>query len=141
MNKNSEHKHLKRPEVDLTDSLLRPLLKAKNSIEHYYEELEIYEESCERKLTEILGLLGITAKVKTDRYSLPYQRELVYNVTKDEMISNTYRFERVARQITRELLNERVYKLRFYLFINIITNEGLARIEYRFRYHQNLNEQ
>ncbi len=141
MNDNSEHKNLKRPEVDLTDSLLSPLLKAKISIEHYYEELEIYEELCERKLTEILGLLGITAKVKTDRYSLPYQREVVYSVTKDEMISNTYRFERVAREITRELLNERVYKLRFYLFINIITNEGIARIEYRFRYHQNLNEQ
>jgi hypothetical protein len=105
MHERINNNDIARPEVKLTDSILKPLVRGEISNEQYMEAIVGFEKHCERKLADILSRLGISATVKTDRYSLPYQRELIYTVTKDEVISNTYRFERVAREITRELLS------------------------------------
>ncbi len=129
---------MERPEVDLNLSILFPLLghsKKVHTQEKYVEKIEEFERKCEKSLIETLGKLSIQGTVKTDPYSLPYTDEVVVTLKGESYLSGPYEFHRVARQIVKKLLEENVYKVRFYMFINVLPMGLLGKVEYKFRYY------
>ncbi len=128
---------MERPDVDLNDGILTPLIGFDGDHVKYISAIYGFERSCERKLIETFTRIDIRGLVKTDPYSLPYTKEIVAFFGRDEFRSHPYTFRRAARIIIKDLLNGDMYKVRFYLFINVITKENIfaSGVEYRFRYY------
>ncbi len=126
-----------RPDVDLNDGILTPLIGFDGDQIKYISAIHEFERSCERKLIETFSLVNICGLVKTDPYSLPYNKEIVVFFGRDEYRSHPYIFRRAARYIVKQLLEEDMYMVRFYLFINVLTKKNIftSGVEYRFRYY------
>jgi hypothetical protein len=129
---------------NLNHSIVHPLIgwEEQNKTEvNYIKTIEKFERDCEKSLIETLSRVGTDATVKTDPYSLPYNEELVITLNGESYLNGPYEFYRIARKIVREVLEKNLYKLRFYMFIEVITpqNAGLlgalGQVKYSFRYH------
>ena len=122
---------------NLEKLILQPLLGNTNITEaKYCKEIEAFEKKCEASLINTLSRLDINATVKTDRYSLPYQKEIPVQLGGESYMNGPYEFYRVARKLVKELLNENVYKIRFYILIDVDTESGLmGKLIYKFRYY------
>jgi hypothetical protein len=106
------------------------------SEENYLKKLISFEEKCEKSIIETLAKLDIQAKVKADRYSLPYQEEVEVVLNGESYLNGPFEFFRVARKIVKVLLDKNVYKIRFYFFINLEEgNMGFGKVNYKFRYY------
>jgi len=125
-------------------SIVGPLLghKDKNRTEeNYLKEIEKFERGCEKSLKELFGRLSINSLVKTDPYSLPFNNEVVVTLRGESYMNGPYEFHRVARKIVKELLDKNIWKLRYYMYINVVTPEtknfldAWGSVEYRFRYY------
>lgn len=122
--------------------------------ENYLIQMYQLEKACEKFLVDILRKLDFQASVKTDKYSLPYQKEIDHTIVATSILNDAFDFHRVARPILKELLKEDAHKLRFYMFINVIEyyrdlsgilpllgkerssfNVDFGAVEYRFRYY------
>jgi hypothetical protein len=129
---------MERPETNLNLSILFPLFghtKKSNTQEKYIKKIEEFERKCEKSLIETLGKLNIDGSVKTDPYSLPHTDEVIVTLKGESYLNGPYEFHRVARQIVKELLEKNVYKIRFYMFINVLPMGLMGKVEYRFRYY------
>ena len=128
---------IERPETNLNLSILFPLLvhRKTKTQERYIKKIEDFERKCEKSLMETLSKLGIDGTVKTDPYSLPHTDEVVVTLKGESYLNGPYEFHRVARQIVKELLEKNVYKIRFYMFINVLPMGLMGKVEYRFRYY------
>ena len=105
------------------------------SEENYLKKLIAFEQGCEKSVIGTLSKINIKATVKQDRYSLPFQKEINVTLNGESYMNGSYEFYRVARPIVKQLLNENVYKIRFYLFINLEEgNFGFGKVSYKFRY-------
>ncbi len=101
--------------------ILRPLLEGeKPSEENYLKKIYKFERESEKFLKELLWKINIDALVKTNPYSLPYQKELVYKLGYESWLNEPYRLSRITRNIANELLAENIYSIRFYMFINVV---------------------
>ena len=126
-----------RADVDLNDGILTPLIGFDGNQIKYKSAIENFERSCEKKLIDAFSIVNICGLVKTDPYSLPYNKDIVVFFGRAECRSYPYIFRRVVRHIIKKLLEEDIHKVRFYLFINVITKENIlaSGVEYRFRYY------
>ena len=117
------------------------------SEENYLKKIAEFERSCEKSLIETFNSVDIRGMVKTDPYSLPYTEEILVTLNGESYMNGPYEFYRVARRIVKELLAKDVYRLRFYMYINVVTPDAtpesslgekirasFGKIEYRFRY-------
>lgn len=123
---------------NLNSSILRPLLgwePKKQNEKNYIKQIQKFERDCEKSLIETFSRIGINAIVKSDPYSLPYNQELVVNLNGESYLNGPYEFYRVARKIVSEVLEKDLYKVRFYMLIDVDTNRFLGRVTYKFRYH------
>ena len=135
---------LEREIPDFKLMTLRPLVghikKDEYTDELYLEKITEFEKKCEQKLIELFPKIDIAGTVKTDRYSLPYKSEITKILYGESYLNGPYEFERVQREIIKQLLNQNVYQLRFYMFINIIDTKRhpfdvFGSVEYKFRYY------
>lgn len=115
---------LEREEKELTPAL-------------YLSRIEAFERKCEQTLIETLRRLHIKASVKTNRYSLPYKEEVLVILPGESFLNAAFNLTRVTRVVARDLLNRDLYKVRFYLHINVVEDPAysLGKVEYRFRYY------
>lgn len=126
---------------NLSKSILFPLFghNAKNQTkENYINQIENFERKCEKSLIETLSGLLIHATVKTDPYSLPYTNECVVTLNGESYMNGPYEFYRVARKFVKELLDKNVYKIRFYILVDVDSEAGvfkLGTVTYRLRYY------
>lgn len=123
---------------NLNSSILHPLLgwePKKQNEKNYIKQIQKFERDCEKSLIETFSRIGINAIVKSDPYSLPYNQELVVNLNGESYLNGPYEFYRVARKIVSEVLEKDLYKVRFYMLIDVDTNRFLGRVTYKFRYH------
>jgi hypothetical protein len=120
------------------NTLTRFLFKLNDDIneESYNFKIQNLERNCEKSLIETLARLNIKAIVKTDPYSLPYNKEIVVTLHGESYLNGAFEFFRVARKIVKELLNQDIYKTRFYLFIDIKDGGIFGSVEYKFRYYE-----
>jgi hypothetical protein len=130
---------------DLSKSICVPLLgpKGKRTEENYLKKIEKFERDCEKSFIETLSRIGTDATVKTDPYSLPYTDEVIITLYGESYMNGPYEFYRVARSFLKEVLEKNLWKVRFYIKIDIVTqNEPdyttplfMGRIDYRLRYY------
>lgn len=115
-------------------------------LHHFMGDLKEYlpklEVELEEKIIEFISQVGIQSSVKTDRYSLPYTNEIVFDLGYESYINGMYELERILRPITKELLEKDVHKIRFYVFIETYDKNyrGLLGLpgcgfKYHFRYY------
>lgn len=118
-------------------------LKKERTEENYLKEIEKFERDCEKSLIKTLSKIGTQASVKTDPYSLPYTDEVTVTLYGESYMNGPYEFYRVARKFLKEVLDKNLWKVRFYILIDIVTEKGpeepqpffMGKIIYRFRYY------
>jgi hypothetical protein len=121
--------------------LLGPRDRENTTEEVYIEKIEAFERKCEESLIETLGKVNINGFVKTDRYSLPYNNEIIVELRGESYLNGAYEFYRVTRKIVKELLEKDLYKVRFYIYVDVIIPEkrtllnSYGSVKYHFRYH------
>ena len=109
-------------------------------LEGFFDRLE---KQFEKELITLFYQVGIHAKVKTDKYSLPHQGEVVIKLMRESYINAMYEQSRIFRPILKEMLDKNAGKIRFYLhietyddkrtgFLGAITGTGF---KYSFRYY------
>lgn len=105
----------------------------------YDQKIVDFEKKCEQSLIETLGKIGVRASVKSDRCSLPYKEELLVTLNGESYLNGPFEFHRVAKKIVKEILDKNLYKVRFYMYINLVEGkelwESFGKVEYRFRYY------
>ena len=104
----------------------------------YIEFIEEFEKKCEQRFINLLKEVSIIGSVKTDRYSLPFQHEVSKILPGESYLNGAFEFHRVAGDFLLPLLQEKEYKIRFYIFIDIIDRSGVFQmqaVKYRFRYY------
>ncbi len=112
-------------------------------------DLDVYfgtlESKWEAELIELFSKLNITASVKTDKYSLPHQGEVIVTLMKESYINGMFERHRIFRPIIQEMLNKDAFKIRFYFHIETYSSPTKPRtmfealswgggIKYSFRY-------
>jgi len=117
----------------LSDSIRKAAPEDKQEV--FEEAVKRFERKCEKSLIETFQRVNIVATVKSDPYSLPFQKEIVTILQGESYMNGAFEFYRVARKVVKQLLNEDVRKIRFYLYVVFIPgNMGFGKVEYRFRY-------
>lgn len=105
------------------------------NLNDYFEKLET---ELENELTEFLYSIQISSSVKTDKYSLPFQDEVVIQLYSESYINGMFERDRIFRPIVKKLLELNAYKIRFYLHIETF-GDGMKLfghgIKYTFRYY------
>ena len=121
--------------------ILGPRDRENTTEEVYVEKIEAFERKCEESLIKTLSRINIVASVKTVPYSLPYNNEIVVELRGESYLNGAYEFHRVARKIVKELLEKDLYKVRFYMYIDVVIPEKrtllnpYGSVMYHFRYH------
>ena len=108
--------------------------------ESYNKFLEVRENNIEKKLKELFLSLDIRAITKTDRKSLPYNCEIKQKLVIPSYVNDGFRYDYIAREIVKEVLNKGMFKIRFYVDMNIIPHFPMGCVEYNFRYYEPFRE-
>ena len=131
---------------DFTKGLLIPQLNnlirkgKKIDLDDYMKFIKEFEIKCEHSLITLFDSLNIQSSVKTDRYSLPYKEEIISTIEGASNLDYAFTLNNITRDIVKELLDKKIYKLRFYLTVDaIIENDTedrhfFGRVVYKFRY-------
>ncbi len=112
----------------------------KYDAQSYLDAVTKFEIECEAKLKDLFRMIGIQSSVKRDRYSLPYKHEVVGEIEGTSYINYAYNIDNIARVFVKDLLDKNVSKIRFYLFVEVITEDEtmskryFGKVVYKFRY-------
>ena len=113
---------------------------AKYDSESYIMAITKFEIECERKLKDLFKKIGIQSSVKRDRYSLPYKYEVIGEIEGASFINYAFTLDNIARVFVKDLLDRNVTKIRFYLTVDVITEDEsmskryMGKVVYKFRY-------
>ena len=123
----------------LDAALLMPLYKYKEerTAENYEEKISNFERSIEKRFIELMAMMNVRAMVKTDPYSLPFNKEIKVTLRGESYINGSYEWQRVFQRVISEI-GTNWDKIRFYFFVEVSTdgNFGFGKVDYSFRYHQ-----
>jgi len=129
--------------INLCAQILHPLIgwdKEKHTEERYIEKIQDFERKVEKSLIETFKRIDIHGIVKTDPYSLPHKSEIKVTLRGESYLNGPYEIFRVVRPIIKQLLNENLYKIRFYVYIDVDTGGrfpfSMGEINYYFRYYE-----
>ena len=99
-----------------------------------------FEIECERKLKDLFKKIGIQSSIKSDRFSLPYTHEVTGEIEGQSYINYAFNLDNIARVFVKDLLDKNIHKIRFYLFVDVITEDETmnkrynGKVVYKFRY-------
>ncbi len=111
-----------------------------NDIKSYLKAITKFEIDCEKSLIDLFRQIGIQASVKTDRYSLPYKNEIIGEIEGSVYINHAFNLDNIARIFVKDLIEKNVTKIRFYLTVDVITEDETfgkrynGKVVYKFRY-------
>jgi len=121
--------------------LLPELIRTnKYEVKSYVVAVTKFEIECEDKLKDLFKKIGIQSSIKTDRFSLPYTHEVVGEIEGQSYINYAFNLNNIARVFVKDLLDKNIYKIRFYLFVDVITEDETmskqynGKVVYKFRY-------
>ena len=106
----------------------------------YLKAITKFEIDCEKNLKNIFKQIGIQTSVKRDRFSLPFTHEVVGEIEGTSFINYAFNLDNIARVFVKDLLDKNIYKIRFYLTVDVITEDEkmskqyLGKVVYKFRY-------
>jgi len=120
----------------LTHPILFPLTGRSKDIgsDELIKKIMEYEVKCEESIISTFKKVDIHGMTKSNRYSLPYNEEIITTLMGESYLNGPYEFHRVARPVLRKLLDDNLYKVRFYFFIEI-DDKLFGKVIYHFRYH------
>jgi hypothetical protein len=113
---------------------------AKYDAESYVNAIVKFEIECEQKLKNLFKKIGIQASIKRDRYSLPYTNEVIGEIDGTSFINYAFTLDNIARVFVKDLLDKNFHKIRFYLTVDVITEDETmskrysGKVVYKFRY-------
>lgn len=84
----------------------------------------------EAYLNDVLDKLGIFAVVKTNRYSLPYDKEISKIQKRSGLNYNTFDLQQFVRQVVMKLLTLNLKKLRYYVIGDLILEKDSSAYSY-----------
>lgn len=108
--------------------------------ETYVNAVTKFELECEGKLKDLFKKVGIQSSVKRDRFSLPFTHEVVGEIEGTSFINYAFNLNNIARVFVKDLLDKNIHKIRFYLFVDVITEDETmskrynGKVVYKFRY-------
>ena len=108
--------------------------------ESYINAITKFEIECEGKLMDLFKRIGIQSLVKRDRFSLPYTHEVTGEIEGASYINYAFNINNIARVFVKDLLDKNIHKIRFYLFVDVITEDDTmskrynGKVVYKFRY-------
>ena len=102
--------------------------------ERYHEVMENTEIRNEVTMLKLSEKLNIQASVKSDRYSLPYHKEIEHTNYGESYLNGAYEPERFFRKVVKQLLDENVYKIRFYVLMEVAEALPMGKVNFKFRY-------
>lgn len=124
---------------EINENIQRDLSPFISDIDNFFYR---FETQLETELIKLFNSVGISALVKTDKYSLPHQGEVVVKLKRESYIPGMYEKNRIFRPIIKEMLDEDAYKIRFYIHAETYggDEEGLfgmykSGFKYSFRYY------
>ena len=112
----------------------------KYDTETYVAAVTKFEIECESKLKDLFKKIGIQSSVKRDRFSLPYKHEVTWEIEGQSYINYAFNLDNIARVFVKDLLDKNIHKIRFYLFVDVITEDETmskrynGKVVYKFRY-------
>ena len=112
----------------------------KYDTETYVAAVTKFEIECEGKLKDLFKKVGIQASLKRDRFSLPYTHEVIGEIEGTSFINYAFNLDNIARVFVKDLLDKNIHKIRFYLFVDVITEDDTmskrynGKVVYKFRY-------
>ena len=108
--------------------------------ETYISAVTKFEIECEKKLKDLFKKVGIRSSTKRDRFSLPYKHEVIGEIEGTSYINYAFNLDNIARLFVKDLLDKDIFKIRFYLFVDVITEDETmskrypGKVVYKFRY-------
>ena len=112
----------------------------KYDTETYVAAVTKFEIECEGKLKDLFKKVGIQASLKRDRFSLPYTHEVIGEIEGTSFINYAFNLDNIARVFVKDLLDKNIHKIRFYLFVDVITEDDTmskrynGKVVYKLRY-------
>lgn len=112
----------------------------KYDTETYVAAVTKFEVECEGKLKDLFKKIGIQSFIKRDRFSLPYTHEVIGEIEGQSYINYAFNLDNIARVFVKALLDENIHKIRFYLFVDVITEDETmskrynGKVVYKLRY-------
>ncbi len=104
--------------------------------ESYHDAMDRFEIQAEGRIIDFLKVIGIHASVKTDRKSLPYQKEIHASHHGSSYLNDAFDLTQTFyREIVRELLEEDIRKIRFYVLAEIYDGGFMGKTKFSFRYY------
>lgn len=112
----------------------------KYNTETYVSAVTKFEMECEKKLKDLFKKVGIRSSTKSDRFSLPYKHEVIGEIEGTSYINYAFNLDNIARVFVKDLLDKNIHKIRFYLLVDVITEDETmskrypGKVVYKFRY-------
>lgn len=110
--------------------------KMNGEVAEYESAMVKLEKQIEKSLIETFRKFNIHASVKTDRYSLPYTHEIKHTGYGESYLNGAFETMPLYRKVFKELLDENIYKIRFYIFAEIEDQFPMGKVNYYFRYYK-----
>lgn len=114
----------------------------------YLLKVQQYEVDIETHLLDVFSKLGISASVKTNRYSLPYDNEILNSQNRVGLNYHSFDLQQFVRQVIAELFLLNVKKLRFYIIGDLILEKGKSEfkstnsiiVKFRYTIHEKFED-
>ncbi len=103
--------------------------------EKYEEYMVNLEKDIEKDMIEVLTKMGINATVKTDRYSLPFQRQIKTTQYGESYLNGAFESIKLYRSVLSEMVELNIYKIRFYIFAEVEDHFPIGKVNYYFNYY------
>lgn len=110
--------------------------KMNGEVVEYETAMVNLEKQIEKRLIDTFRSFDINATVKSDRYSLPYTHEIKHTGYGESYLNGAFESMPLYRKIFKEILNENLYKIRFYIFAEIEDRFPMGQVNYYFRYYK-----
>ena len=103
--------------------------------ECYEYQMVSLEEGIEKDLISFLRKMGVNASVKSDRYSLPYNKQIIHTGYGESYLNSAFETDYFFRKIAREILDKDLFKVRFYILAEIVDRFPMGGVNYYFNYY------
>lgn len=110
--------------------------KMNGEVAEYETSMVNLEKQIEKRLIDTFRSFDINATVKSDRYSLPYTHEIKHTGYGESYLNGAFESMPLFRKIFKEILDENLYKIRFYIFAEIEDHFPMGKVNYYFRYYK-----
>jgi hypothetical protein len=110
--------------------------KMNGEVAEYETAMVNLEKQIEKRLIDTFRSFDINATVKSDRYSLPYTHEIKHTGYGESYLNGAFESMPLFRKIFKEILDENLYKIRFYIFAEIEDQFPMGKVNYYFRYYK-----